>query len=160
MGDPRRERPPAVYGHVINVPTRFNVPIRPSDERPPAMYGHFCLVPRVSVHDRYYCTLIVLMVSQIILNSTCSPAMKIYLKLETATYAPTLKLVCLRMRPRLSWHVCLRHDYLFIIYIFISCNVYRIFFSHHVIAYAHVYYSLMFNNVILHMLKFIIHLCL
>ena len=32
------------------------LPIRPSDERPPAMYGHFCLVPRVSVHDRYYCT--------------------------------------------------------------------------------------------------------
>ena len=30
-------------------------PIRPCDERPPAMYGHFCLVPRVSVHDRYYC---------------------------------------------------------------------------------------------------------
>ena len=23
---------------------------------PPVMYGHFCLVPRVSVHDRYYCT--------------------------------------------------------------------------------------------------------
>ena len=54
--DPRCERPPAVYGHVINVPTHFNVPIRPSDERPPTMYGHFCLVPRVSVHDRYYCT--------------------------------------------------------------------------------------------------------
>ena len=31
------------------------LPIRPCDERPPAMYGHFCLVPRVSVHDRYYC---------------------------------------------------------------------------------------------------------
>ena len=57
LGDPRRERPPAMYGHVFNVPTHFNVPIRPSDERPPAMYGHFCLVPRVSVHDRYYCTL-------------------------------------------------------------------------------------------------------
>ena len=56
LGDPRRERPPAVYGHVINIPTHFNVPIRPSDERPPAMYGHFCLVPRVSVHDRYYCS--------------------------------------------------------------------------------------------------------
>ena len=25
LGDPRRERPPAVYGHVINVPTHFNV---------------------------------------------------------------------------------------------------------------------------------------
>ena len=32
------------------------LPTRPCDERPPAMYGHFCLVPRVSVHDRYYCT--------------------------------------------------------------------------------------------------------
>ena len=36
------------------------LPIRPCDERPPAMYGHFCLVPRVSVHDRYYCIPIVL----------------------------------------------------------------------------------------------------
>ena len=53
LGDPRRERPPDVYGHVINVPTHFNVPIHPSDERPPAMYGQFCLVPRVSVHGRY-----------------------------------------------------------------------------------------------------------
>ena len=25
LGDPRRERPPAVYGHVINVKTHFNV---------------------------------------------------------------------------------------------------------------------------------------
>ena len=32
------------------------LPVRPCDGRPPAMYGHFCLVPRVSVHDRYYCT--------------------------------------------------------------------------------------------------------
>ena len=56
---PRRERPPAVYGHVINSPTHFNVPIRPSDERPSAMYGHFCLVPRVSVHDRYYCKYVI-----------------------------------------------------------------------------------------------------
>ena len=60
LGDPRRERPPAVYGHVINVPNHFNLPIRPSDERPPAMYGHFCLVPRVSVHDRYYCKSIII----------------------------------------------------------------------------------------------------
>ena len=59
LADPRRERPPAVYGHVINSPTHFNVPIRPSDERPPAMYGHFCLVPRVSVHDRYYCKCVI-----------------------------------------------------------------------------------------------------
>ena len=35
------------------------LPIRPCDERPPAMYGHFCLVPRVSVHDRYYCRYII-----------------------------------------------------------------------------------------------------
>ena len=40
-------------------------------------------------------TPIVLMVSQIILNSICWPAMKIAVKLETATYAPTLKLACL-----------------------------------------------------------------
>ena len=150
LGDPRRERPPAVCGHFVNVPTHFKVklpvisgnlpnadadshllvvstcyngqckqmprfrwsfqpkiagahpnlrptdlsnfravvwwlwqcvyslgislvvivlcsiarciifgvtrlPVRPCDERPPAMYGHFCRVPRVSVHDRYYC---------------------------------------------------------------------------------------------------------
>ena len=40
-------------------------------------------------------TPMVLMVSQIILNSTCWPAMKIAVKLETATYAPMLKLACL-----------------------------------------------------------------
>ena len=40
-------------------------------------------------------THIVLMVSQIILNSICWPAMKIAVKHETATYAPTLKLACL-----------------------------------------------------------------
>ena len=34
---------------------RLAPPARPSDERPPVMYGHFCLVPRVSVHERYYC---------------------------------------------------------------------------------------------------------
>ena len=33
-----------------------HLPIRPCDERPSAMYGHFCLIPRVSVHDRYYCS--------------------------------------------------------------------------------------------------------
>ena len=48
-------------------------------------------------------TLIVLTVSQIILNSTCWPAMKIAVKLETATYAPT--------------HVCLPDYSLYIIYI-------------------------------------------
>ena len=94
-------------------------------------------------------TLIVLTVSQIILNSTCWPAMKIAVKLEAATYAPSL-----------SWHVCLPHYYLYI-FIYLYHVMYTIYFvSHHVIAYAHVYYSLMFNNVILHMLMFIIHLCL
>ena len=33
LGGPRRERPPAVYGHVINVPTHFNVKL-------PAIGGH------------------------------------------------------------------------------------------------------------------------
>ena len=40
-------------------------------------------------------TCLALTVSQIILNSTCWPAMKISVKRETATYAPTLKLSCL-----------------------------------------------------------------
>ena len=33
LGDPRRERPPAVYGHVSNVPTHVNVTL-------PAIGGH------------------------------------------------------------------------------------------------------------------------
>ena len=33
MGDPRRERPPAVYGHFVNVPTHFNVKL-------PLISGH------------------------------------------------------------------------------------------------------------------------
>ena len=33
MGDPRRERPPDVYGHVIKVPTHLNVTL-------PAIGGH------------------------------------------------------------------------------------------------------------------------
>ena len=33
LGDPRRERPPDVYGHVINVPTHPNVKL-------PAIGGH------------------------------------------------------------------------------------------------------------------------
>ena len=33
LGDPRRERPPAVYGHVVNVPTYFNVKL-------PLISGH------------------------------------------------------------------------------------------------------------------------
>ena len=55
LGEPRRERPPALYGHVINAPTDTFQRYITSDQRPPAMNGHFCLVPRVSVHDRYYC---------------------------------------------------------------------------------------------------------
>ena len=93
-------------------------------------------------------TLIALTVSQIILNSTCWPAMKISVKRETATYAPTLKL-------------SMSSSLLFIYYIYLYHVMYTVYFvSHHVIAYAHVYYSLMFNNGILHMLMFIIHLCL
>ena len=33
LGDPRRERPPAVYGHIVNVPTHFNVKL-------PLISGH------------------------------------------------------------------------------------------------------------------------
>ena len=33
LDDPRRERPPAMYGHIINVPTHFNVKL-------PAISGH------------------------------------------------------------------------------------------------------------------------
>ena len=33
LGDPRRERPPALHGHVINVPTHSNVKL-------PAIAGH------------------------------------------------------------------------------------------------------------------------
>ena len=94
-------------------------------------------------------TLIALTVSQTILNSTCWPAMKISVKRETATYAPTLKLSCLSS------------SRLFINYLYLYHVMYTVYsVSHHIIAYAHVYYSLMFNNVILHMLMFIIHLCL
>ena len=70
------------------------------------------------------------MVSQIILKSrpTCWPAMKIAVKLETATYAPMLKLVCLSS------------TLLFIYNIYLYHVLYAIYFvSHHVIAYAHVY---------------------
>ena len=62
-------------------------------------------------------TPIVLMASQIILNSTCWPAMKIAVKLEL-----------LRMRSCISWHVCLPLYYVYITYIFISCIVYRLFY--------------------------------
>ena len=33
LGDPRRERPPVVYGHFVNVPTHFNVKL-------PLISGH------------------------------------------------------------------------------------------------------------------------
>ena len=33
LGDTRRERPPVMYGHIINVPTHFNVKV-------PAISGH------------------------------------------------------------------------------------------------------------------------
>ena len=33
LGDPRRERPPVVYGHFVNVPTHFNVKL-------PVISGH------------------------------------------------------------------------------------------------------------------------
>ena len=73
------------------------------------------------------CTLIVLMVSQIILNSTCWPAMKIAVKLETATYAPSL-----------IWHDCLPHYYLYTRRLYhVLYTVY--FVSNHVIAYANVF---------------------
>ena len=89
-------------------------------------------------------------VSQTILNSTCWPAMKISVKRETATYAPTLKLSCLSSSRLFIYYIYLYH---------VMYTVYSV--SHHIIAsVAHVYYSLMFNNVILHMLMFIIHLCL
>ena len=67
-----------------------------------------------------------------ILAANSLQGMKIAVKLETATYAPTLKLACLSSA--LTYHV------LYTIY----------FVSHHVIAYTHVYYSLMFNNVFAH----------
>ena len=54
---------------------------------------------------------IVLMVSQIILNSICWPAMKIAVKLETATYAPMLKLACLS-----SALLCIYNIYIYIMY--------------------------------------------
>ena len=40
LGDPRRERTPAMYGHVINVPTHFNVKL-------PAIGGH---LPNANSH--------------------------------------------------------------------------------------------------------------
>ena len=40
LGDPRRERPPDVYGHVIKVPTHLNVTL-------PAIGGH---LPNADTH--------------------------------------------------------------------------------------------------------------
>ena len=34
--------------------------LAPPPAGPPVMYGQFCLVPSVSVHDRYYCILIII----------------------------------------------------------------------------------------------------
>ena len=39
LGDPRRERPPAVYGHFVNVPTHFNVKL-------PLISGHLPIKTR------------------------------------------------------------------------------------------------------------------
>ena len=56
------------------------------------------------------------------------PAMKIAVELETATYAPTLKLACLS-----SALLFIYNRYIYIMY-----YIYTIYFvSHHVIAYAH-----------------------
>ena len=41
---------------VVQEVSRLALPTRPSDEPPPVIYGHFCLVPRVSLNDRYNCT--------------------------------------------------------------------------------------------------------
>ena len=51
----------------------LHLPIRPCQERPPAIYGHFCLVPRVSVNDRYYCMSICrcAMIGQLPCRGTC-----------------------------------------------------------------------------------------
>ena len=40
LGDPRRERPPVMYGHIINVPTHVNVKV-------PAISGH---LPNADTH--------------------------------------------------------------------------------------------------------------
>ena len=48
------------------------LPIRTCHERPPAMYGHFCLVPRVSVHDRYYCRPFFSLSRTTVSNISCS----------------------------------------------------------------------------------------
>ena len=97
---------------------------------------HYCLEVRQLVL-LIKSTPIVLMVSQIILNSTCWPAMKIAVKRETATYALMLKLACLSSALLLIYNIGL--------HIYIMYTIY--FVSHHLIAYAHVYYSLMIISV-------------
>ena len=44
LGDPRRERPPAVYGHVTNVPTHFNVKLPPIGGHLPDADSHLLVV--------------------------------------------------------------------------------------------------------------------
>ena len=44
LGDPRRERPPAVYAHVINVPTRFTVKLPLISGHLPNADSHFLVV--------------------------------------------------------------------------------------------------------------------
>ena len=46
LGDPRRERPPAVYGHFVNVPTHFNVKLN-------VISGH---LPNADSHLLVACT--------------------------------------------------------------------------------------------------------
>ena len=46
LGDPRREGPPDVYGHVINVPSHLNVKL-------PAIDGH---LPNADSHLLVVCT--------------------------------------------------------------------------------------------------------
>ena len=45
LGDPHRDRPPAMYGHIINVPTHFNVKL-------PAISGH---LPNADADSQYCC---------------------------------------------------------------------------------------------------------
>ena len=40
MGDPRRERPSAMYGHIVNVPTHFNVKLPAISGHLPNAYSH------------------------------------------------------------------------------------------------------------------------
>ena len=44
LGDPRRERPPAMYGHIINVPTHFNVKLSAISGHLPNADSHLLVV--------------------------------------------------------------------------------------------------------------------